>query len=294
MEKEDNKVKDGLKIATIILALLLAGSLFYIYKISDEAKTTEVTLTSEKDQLLSDLEAIRAEYDIAINEKTVLSDELIAERQKIDELIAQVEQANGDVESLKRYKQEAINLRKEKNNLMAQNESLKKDNQKLTTQRDSTIVVLGDAIRKNDTLSKNNMMLNSTVEEGSRLVVVNLKTSTYKVKGSGKEVETDKGSRADRIKICYTIPENKIAKKQDKLYYIQVIDSKNNVLGDKKTINIEDKSLTYSAESKVKYSNKTINSCEAIDNKDGFEPGIYTINIFDGKTIVSSSSMTLR
>ena len=74
MEKEEKKVNEGLKIATILLALLLAGSLFYIYKISDEAKTTEVKLVSEKDKILSDLEALKAEYDIAINEKTTLSD----------------------------------------------------------------------------------------------------------------------------------------------------------------------------------------------------------------------------
>lgn len=294
MEKEEKKVNEGLKIATILLALLLAGSLFYIYKISDEAKTTEVKLVSEKDKILSDLEALKAEYDIAINEKTALSEELIAEREKIENLIAELEKANGDLASLQRFKQEALNLRREKESLMAQNETLKKENTKLTVKIDSTNVVLKEAVIKNETLTQENTNLTSTVEKGSQLIVVNPKVEAFKIKSSGKEVLTEKGSRADQIKVCFTIAENKIAKEQEKMYYIQIIDSKNNVLGDKKTVTYGEQILTYSVESKVNFKNKTLNVCEAVVNKNGFEKGNYSINIFDGNVLVSSSSLTLK
>jgi DNA repair exonuclease SbcCD ATPase subunit len=294
MEKEEKKVNDGLKIATIVLALLLAGSLFYIYKISDEAKTTETQLVSEKDKIMADLEALKAEYDIAINEKTALSDELVAEKEKIENLIAELEKANGDLASLQRFKQEAINLRREKESLMVQNETLKKENTKLTVKIDSTNVVLKEAVVKNETLSQENSTLNSTVEKGSQLIVVNPKAEAYKIKSSGKEVLTDKGSRADQIRICFTIVENKIAKEQEKTYYIQVIDIKNNLLGDKKTESFGEQSLPYSAQAKVSYVGKTVNVCEAIVNKDGFPKGSYTVNIFDGSNMISTSTLTLR
>jgi KaiC/GvpD/RAD55 family RecA-like ATPase len=54
------------------------------------------------------------------------------------------------------------------------------------------------------------------------------------VRNSGKQIETDKASRADVLKISFTIAENQIAKSGDKVYYVQVIDSKNNVLRDRK------------------------------------------------------------
>jgi hypothetical protein len=60
-----------------------------------------------------------------------------------------------------------------------------------------------------------------------------MKTSAYKVK-LREQIETDKARRADVLKISFTIAENQIAKSGDKVYYVQVIDSKNNVLGDKK------------------------------------------------------------
>ncbi len=294
MEKEESKVNDGLKIATILLALLLGGSLFYIYKISDEAKQTEVTLVSEKDKIMNDLEALKAEYDIAISEKTALSDELVAEKEKIESLIAELEKANGDVASLQRFKKEASSLRREKEALIAQNESLKKDNAKLTVQRDSTIVVLKDAVGKNEALTQENTTLSGTVAKASQLLVVNVKADAYKVKSSGKETLTDKGSSTDQIKVCFTIPENRIAKEQEKTYYIQITDVKNNVLGDKKSVQFGEQSLTYSSIARVNYKNDTVTVCEALLTKDGVEKGTYTVNIFDGGTMVSNASITLR
>jgi hypothetical protein len=51
-----------------------------------------------------------------------------------------------------------------------------------------------------------------------------MKTSAYKVRNSGKQIETDKARRADVLKISFTIAENQIAKSGDKVYY--AIDSK--------------------------------------------------------------------
>jgi len=76
--------------------------------------------------------------------------------------------------------------------------------------------------------------LSKTVEKGSKLSVLNLKTAAFKLKSSGKQIETEKARKADILKISFTIAENSIAKSGDKTYYVQVIDGKNNVLGDKK------------------------------------------------------------
>jgi hypothetical protein len=44
-----------------------------------------------------------------------------------------------------------------------------------------------------------------------------MKTSAYKVRNSGKQIETDK-ARRDVLKISFTIAENQIAKSGDKVY----------------------------------------------------------------------------
>jgi hypothetical protein len=61
---------------------------------------------------------------------------------------------------------------------------------------------------------------------------------------------------------------------------MQVIDSKNNVLGDKKIIDFGADTLTYSFMTTVKYENKTVQVTENLPGKD-FEKGTYFVNVFD-------------
>ena len=178
-------------------------------------------------------------------------------------------------------------------NLIEENEVLKKQNVTLTTQRDSTVMVLGEAKKYNEVLVGQNEELAKTVEKGSKLNITELKTAAYKVRSSGKQVETEKAGRVDVLKISFTISENAIAKSGDKVYYIQVIDSKSNVLGDKKTESFGDQSLTYSFTTNVKYENKSVQVVQDLPGKD-FEKGTYFVNIFDKNELVSKSSFSLK
>jgi flagellar basal body rod protein FlgB len=135
--------------------------------------------------------------------------------------------------------------------------------------------------------------LSKTVEIAQKLTISNLKTAAYKLRSSGKQIETDKARKADILKISFTIAENKVAKQGDKTYYIQVIDSKNNVLGEKQTENFGDNSLTYSFQTTVKYENKSVNVSQDLAGK-SFEKGTYFVNVFDKGELVSKSSFSLR
>ena len=164
---------------------------------------------------------------------------------------------------------------------------------KRTTNLDSTNVILADSKNYNQVLVGQNEELAKTVEKGSKLAITNLKTGAYKLRSSGKQIATEKASRTDMLKINFTIAENKIAKSGDKVYYVQVIDSKNNVLGDKATANFGDSNLTYSFTTTVKYENKTVEVSEQLKGKD-FAKGTYFVNVFDKAELVSKTSFSLR
>jgi len=207
--------------------------------------------------------------------------------------MSQLEKSNGDVASLRKFKDQYNVLQTKMQGLMQEVEVLKKENQSLTTNLDSTKVVLEASKNYTQTLVGQNEELSKTVEKGSKLSVLNLKTAAFKQRNSGKQVETDKASRTDILKVNFTIAENNIAKSGDKTYYVQIIDSKNNVLGDKASTTFEDKSLTYSFTTNVKYENKTVNVSQDLPGKD-FEKGTYFVNVFDKAELVSKSSFTLR
>jgi len=293
MEDQQNNSNSSLKIIIGVLAVLLIGSLFYIYKISSDATQVQTelkTTMTEKESVMKDLQELKATYDAAIAENTSMSEELVKERDKVVNLINDVEKSKG---SLSKYKNEISKLQSNMKVLIAENDGLKKQNTTLTIQRDSTVVVLGESKKYNEVLVGQNEELSKTVEKGSKLSVLNMQTAAYKIRSSGKQVATDKAGRADVLKISFTIAENQIAKSGDKEYYVQVIDSKNNVLGDKQTVSFDDKTLTYSFISKVKYENKTVQVSEDLPGKE-FAKGTYFVNVFDKSELVSKTSFTLK
>jgi guanyl-specific ribonuclease Sa len=294
MENQNSNSK--LKAIIAVLAILLVGSLIYIFKLTSDAKEMQTVVTttkSDKEAVLKDLAALKSSYDQAIAENTSMSDELIAERDKVVKLMDELKKSKGDVASLSKYKQQYAALEVKMKNLMEEVAVLKVKNQELTTNLDSTKVVLEDSKKYNQVLVGQNEELAKTVEKGQKLSVTNLKTAAYKQRSSGKQIETDKASRADLLQISFTIAENSIAKSGDKVYYVQVIDAKNNVLGDKATISFGETSLTYSFTTTVNYENKTVNVKEQLPGKD-FAKGTYFVNVFDKGELVSKSSFSLR
>lgn len=295
---ENQKSNSSLKAVVVVLALLLFGSLAYIFKMTSDAKTVQTQMLSEKsekDNVLDSLAILKTTYDKAIEDKTTLSDDLIAEREKVINLISDLKKSKGDAASMSKYRTQFIALQSKMKNLVAENDNLKKANESLTVQRDSTIVVLGEQKKFNDTLVVQNENLAKTVEKASKLVVMNLRTQAIKQKGSGKQIDTDKASRADKLKVCFSIAANVVAKSGDKTYFVQIIDAKNNVLGEKQTESFGETSLTYSFTTKVTYDGKSVDVCEFLDGKGkNFEKGTYFVNIFDKSDLVSKTSFSLR
>ncbi|MCC9065903.1 hypothetical protein [Flavobacterium piscisymbiosum] len=292
MENPKNN-NSSLKAVIAVLAVLLIGSLVYIFKLSSDSDVTKTELTTtltEKESVMKDLQELKTTYDAAIAENTSMSDELIQERDKVVALMDDLNKSKGDVS---KFRSQVQAMQGKMKTLVAENDELKKQNGVLTTQRDSTIVVLGESKKYNEVLVGQNEELAKTVEKGAKLSILNTKTSAYKLRSSGKQIETDKASRADVLKISFTVAENQIAKSGDKTYYVQVIDSKNNVLGDKKTESFGDNTLTYSFKTIVKYENKTVNVSEDLPGKD-FAKGAYFINVFDNDELVSKTSFNLR
>jgi myosin heavy subunit len=293
---ENHKSSSSLKAVVAVLAILLVGSLIYIFKMTSDSEIVKTELKSsltEKESVMKDLEELKSTYDAAIAENTSMSEELIQERDKVVNLMSDLGKSKGDVASLSKYRAQFNTLQGNMKVLIAENDNLKKANTTLTTQRDSTVVVLGETKKNVEALTGQNEELAKAVEIGSKLTVLNTRGSALQVRSSGKQIQTDKASRADVLRVNFTIAENQIAKSGDKTYYVQVIDSKNNVLGDKKTETFGDNTLTYSFLTNVQYENKTINVSEDLRGKD-FAKGTYYINIFDRDILVSKTSFVLR
>ena len=75
---ENQKSNSNLKAVIALLAILLVGSLVYIFKMTSDAKNLQTELSTtktEKESVMKDLEELKATYDAAIAENTSMSDE---------------------------------------------------------------------------------------------------------------------------------------------------------------------------------------------------------------------------
>jgi hypothetical protein len=79
------------------------------------------------------------------------------------------------------------------------------------------------------------------------------------------------------------------------MVYVQVINPKNNLLGEKGELVFENGVLNYSASTKVFYENEELDVCTMVNAKEGdIISGRYTINVFDGSNLVATSTMELK
>lgn len=300
-KQKKNEIIKSFKIVIILLAATLMGSLFYIYKMSDRSKEMIVSLREQKATILKDLEKSKLFLDQASSTNSSLSQKLAAEHSKVSALISELKSKNVSQKDITVYQKGVDDIDSRIKVLLGEITQYKK-------QIDSTNAVLvkersrnGALLTTNKTLVKkanevakvnteNNKQLYT---EASKLYFYDLHTGTFRLKSSGKELQTDKASKVDVIKVSFSIGENTVIKPSNKEFYIQIIDIKNNIVGTKKTIKFGNDILDYSALLKTKYENKAM-TLEELVPASNLNEGIYTVNVFDKSKLVLSSSLTLK
>lgn len=295
MESSNNK-NIGLKVAIGILLALFVGTAFFASKQYSDNKKTEAALVQEKDQVMQDLSNMARQYDEAIAENEVANQDLVEARERIQGLMDSLKISQNSVNSLWKYKKQFLALQEEMDVLLKENDRLKGENELLATSLDSTQVQLAERTMFTDSLLVQNTELANVVEDASALQTVELKGFGVIERSSGKLIPTERASRTDKIRICYTVARNKLSEPGSKALYVQVIDPKNNVLGLNAEIQFETQSLNYSLISTFNYENRSLNICEFIapEGDKDFEEGRYTVNVFNEKELISSSEFTLK
>lgn len=290
------KSNTGLKVGLGILAVLLLITAFYTSKLYNEKKENEALLISEKQQVMNDLDKLYKDYDVAIAETEMKNEDLIAARERIQGLMDSLKVSQNSVSSLWRYKSKYKALQEEMEDLLAENDRLKVENQYLATSLDSTNVQLAERTMFTDSLLVQNTQLSSVVRDAAALQTVGLIGMGVIERSSGKQIPTERARRSDKVKVCFTVAKNMLTEAGDKELYVQVIDPLNNVLGSNDQIKFEDQVLNYSLISRFNYENRNLNICEYIapSNDSKFEKGRYKINVFNDKELISSSEFTMK
>ncbi|MDU8886199.1 chromosome partitioning protein ParA [Yeosuana sp. MJ-SS3] len=293
---ENNKSNTGLKVALGIALALFVITGIYTFDLMKDKKDTEAQLMEEKQLVMNDLNNMAKQYDIAIGENEVANQNLVEARERIQGLMDSLKISETNVRSLWRYKQKYTALQQEMDVLLAQNDSLRVENSYLATSLDSTKVRLEERTMFTDSLLVQNTALAEVVDNAAVLTTVGLKGFGVIERSSGKLIPTERASRTDKLRVCFTVAKNGLVQAGDQELYIQVIDPNNNVLGANEQVAFESQTLNYSLISKFNYENTNLNVCEFVASKGNsdFAKGRYTVNVFNERDLVSSSEFTLK
>jgi hypothetical protein len=294
---ETTKNNNGLKVIAGLLGVVLLGTLIYTVSLYQDKKKTEVALTSEKDLVVKDLDNLKSEYDKAILESNATNEYLVEARDRIAKYIDSVQSMKADLSTLSRYRRQVSVLKKEREQLIRQVDSLTTSNSLLAMERDSTFVELEKQAVFNDSLVVQNTQLAEAVERGSALNLSTFTVDAVRERSNGKMVSTTRASRTDKLKVCFTIADNVIADAGDREFLIEVLDPQGNVLGGGSTkSNDEGASVTYSKGTDFYYENQDLDVCDYINKPAGnFQTGNYMVNVYDDKLkLLSTSRFALK
>ena len=283
------------KILIGLLVVLLVSLAGYTYTLIQQNKETVLFLEADKAEVQKELEAIVVSYNEILQDNELKDNELIAARDRIVVLLDSVKNYKANLSIINRYKAQVRGLKNERTQLFKRADSLLIVTQRLAIEKDSTTAVLNKTIKVVDSVTTANTQLFNSLEKGALIGITNLDATAIIVRRGGKIKQTKRASRADKIRVCYTIAPNTLAQAGDRVLYVQVINPDNNIIGDKSNITFGQDLLTYSKSEIVFYENKALDVC-AIVGTTGQDvlKGLYTINIFDAQRQIGSTTLMLK
>ena len=283
------------KILIGLLVVLLVSLAGYTYTLIQQNKETVLFLEADKAQVQKELEALVVSYNEILQDNKLKDKDLIAARDRIIVLLDSVKDYKANLSIITRYKAQVRGLKNERTQLFKRADSLLVVTQRLAIEKDSTTAVLIKTIKVVDSVTTANTQLFNSLEKGALIGISNLDATAIIVRKGGKIKETKRASRADKIRVCYTIAPNTLAQAGDRVLYVQVINPDNNIIGDKSNITFGQDLLTYSKSESVFYENQALDVC-AIVGTAGQDvlKGLYTINIFDAQRQIGSTTLMLK
>lgn len=293
----ETKNNNGLKVLAGILGVILLGTIIYAVNLYQDSKKNEAILMKEKELVVEDLTSLKSEYDKAIMESNQTNEELVAARDNIAKYIDSVSDMKADLANLSRYRRQVSVLKKEREELLRQVDSLKQSNTLIAMQRDSTFVELEKQNVFNDSLVVQNTQLADAVQRGSALNLTGFVVDAVRERNNGTLRSTTSAKRTDRLKVCFTVADNVIAEAGDREFYIEVLDPNGNVMGGTNSKTMEEgASITYTKNTNFFYENAALDVCDYISNYAGeFQKGNYMVNVYDdGLKLLGTSKFELK
>jgi cell division protein FtsB len=290
-EQENKKGAPILLIViTLFLTLALAFLIFSYFGQKKKMIEMETVLKQEKDSLANELRLMIHGYDTLKTNNDTLNAKLEKEKTRIRQLLS-INASN--IQLIKKYRGEITTMREIMKSYIVQIDSLNTKNKMLVAENQDIKQQITKVQKTNIELSKAREELSSKVEIASVIQAKNV----VAVALNKNRKETTRLDRINKLRICYTLRENPIAKAGEKTVYLRIVRPDSLVItsSSDNLFDFNGTKMIYTADRQVEYLNQDIEMCIFVDNTGDFILGNYKANLYlDGNLIGGCSFMLTK
>ncbi|MCB0793576.1 MAG: hypothetical protein KDB88_02465 [Flavobacteriales bacterium] len=283
-----------------LVVLLLISNVVMLYLLTQSKRQNESTqaeveqVSSEKENVTRMLEDMLAQYDTLDTENEQLRTEMDAQREQIEDLLAQVKRGKTD---LFKAKKEAETLRKIMKGYVVTIDSLNQANQLLTAENLTIRQELGEVQGEKEALQTMSEEQRALIREGSILTTTSISAGALFLRNNGKQVDTQRASKAEMVKCCFTLGENRVTKAGDKTLYMRIISPDGKVLPASESNNrfqFEGVEGEFSSKRELNYQNQPVDVCIFWNASGSMSTGQYIVEIYEAGEKVARTTFDLK
>lgn len=290
--EEQNTTSRKFKVYLAILALLLLVVIFWLFiqrsqllKLVSEKEAERTEMQHELDSLMGEHNKIKSSYG-------ALSDSLSAKDSIIQRNAEEIKKLLDTEWEYNKIRKKFAMLQKVAQGYVHQMDSLYTVNRELQAENEKIRQEVKTEQGRNQNLMKDKEELKQKMDQAAYIKAYDVTATPYKLKSGGnKELVTDKASRTDKIRICFTLGENSLVPSGKRIIYIRIQRPDGVVVIKSKydTFVFNGQTLPYSLREDITYQGKSMNICVNWTKKDNDKPamkGKYVVSVFaDDKAI---------
>jgi hypothetical protein len=276
----------------LILLILLITQRTQLSKLVKEKEKERTELQKELDSVIQEHNLTKAAYGQLADSLKAKDSIIQANAVEIRKLLDTEWEYNKVSKKLAKLQLIAQGYVRQMDSLYTVNRTLQEENEKIRQD-------YRNEQTKTKELVKDKEALTAKVNEAAVINAYGITVTPLKLRGGEKEVPTDKASRTDRLKICFTIGENPLVTPGDRIIYIRVVRPDNVVVIKSKydTFTLNGQTIPYSIRQDITYQGKAMNLCVNWTKRDNDKPamkGKYTVSVYSGEREIGTGTFELR
>jgi hypothetical protein len=311
--KKDNK---GAYMAVIIILLLGLAFMAYLWsskngelnECMNDNKALNADMKGMNDMLSGyignmsndlkkDFKNMLDTYDKLLEKDASKADSINRQKERIQELLDQVERGKMTAHQLYLANKEIETLRKIMKGYIVQIDSLNTLNLRLSSDLDSTRDVLSSTAAERDQYRDEAEYNAEQIKKGSRLNAYGFTSGGLKEKMNNTMTETNRARNCVQIVSTFTLSKNPITSAGKKTVYMQVIDPSGKTMqhSSSNVIDIEGGQVAYSDKKVIEYNNQSLDMSIYYSLRDQeAQKGNFKIKIYCEGFLIGSDSFTLK